>query len=280
MFQYAAGLAISLETRVPLAVCIDTFDSYKLHNGFELKQVFGISNEVFTEPDLRRLIGWRASPTVRQLLARLPALELLYGQNFVAERFGTTTSEDFYRIPADTYIHGYWQSESFFNRHKDQIRAAFTFSDAIDSDNAALLVRIGVQQSASIHLRRGDYLTAKNSRIYHQCTPEYYITSMKKLEERVGAVKFFVFSDDPEWAREFFADKAYDCEIVDQNKGPASFNDLRLMSACNHNIIANSSFSWWGAWLNSKTDKTIIAPRQWMKGVESTRIIPSDWLIF
>jgi hypothetical protein len=277
MFQYAAGLALSAETGAPLAIATDMFENYALHHGFELERVFGVQVPRADALVLRDLVGWRASPQIRRALARVAALDPVCGRHFLPER-PETTAERFFSASADTYLHGYWQSERFFGRHADRIRAKFSFAELPDAENADLLTQIAARRSASVHVRRGDYLTSKNAAIYNQCSPSYFVSSMDLLQDRVGPLKFYVFSDDPPWAEEFFNGKGYDCRIVAHNKGAASFNDMRLMSACDHHVIANSSFSWWGAWLNPKANKVVIAPREWMAGTSSSSVVPADWL--
>lgn len=277
MFQYAAGLALSLERDTPLAISVDMFEGYSLHQGFELERVFGINVPRVGSIALEHLIGWRAAPLARRVLAKVSLLKPLCGRHFIAESHGITLDRLF-SADSDTYLHGYWQSSSYFGCHGEQVRRAFTFTEEPDSQNADMLAEIAAGPSASVHIRRGDYLAAKNTAIYNQCSSEYFLSSMQFLQERLGVLKFFVFSDDTQWAARFLADKGYDCRIVAHNMGSASYNDMRLMSTCDHHIIANSSFSWWGAWLNQKSDKIVIAPRQWMAGVSSSRVIPTTWL--
>lgn len=277
MFQYAAGLALSLELGTSLAISVDMFESYDLHHGFELERVFGIATPQADPASLRRLIGLRSSPLARRVLAKVPALDFFCGQHFLAERYNTTTDQ-FFSMPSDTYLHGYWQSDRFFGRHSDRVREALVFAEAPDKLNKEVLAQIADGPSVSVHVRRGDYLNAKNAAIYNKCTPEYFLSSMALMQKRFGALKFFVFSDDPSWTANFFDRKGFDFNIVAHNRGVASYNDMRLMSACDHHIIANSTFSWWGAWLNPKPNKLVIAPHEWIAGVPSSRIVPETWI--
>ena len=268
---------MSLERNTPLVIAADMFDTYSLHQGFELERVFGITTPQANREMLYNLIGWRASPKARHLLAKVGSLRPLRGQHFLAEAPNMLASS-FFSTPAETYLHGYWQSDRFFGRYADRIRQAFAFAEAVDSQTIDVLTQISAGPSASIHIRRGDYLTGKNASLYSQCNPEYFMASMKILIERFGALKFFVFSDDPVWAAGFFADKGYNLEIISKNTGASSYNDMRLMSACDHHVISNSTFSWWGAWLNPKIDKVIIAPKNWIAGLSSSQVIPAGWI--
>jgi hypothetical protein len=278
MFQYAAGLALSIERNTSLVMATDMFDTYSLHQGFELERVFGIETPKATTEMLKNSIGWRASPTVRHLLAKVASLKPLRGRHFLAEAPNMLASS-FFSTPAETYLHGYWQSDRFFGRHADRIRQAFTFSKNIDSQTADMLAQIAAGPSASIHIRRGDYLSEKNASLYSQCDAEYFLTGMRILAENFSSLKFYVFSDDPVWAADFLADKKYSFKIVSHNKGVTSYNDMRLMGACDNHIISNSTFSWWGAWLNPKINKFIIAPKNWMTGLPSSQIVPLGWMV-
>lgn len=277
MFQYAAGLALSIEHETSLAITIDMFEGYTLHQGFELERVFGLNIPHADATALRRLIGWRSSPPVRRILAKVPTFAPLCGEHFLAERADTTV-QHLHAASKDTYLHGYWQSSRFFDRHADRVRASLAFVEPPSAQNIEVLAEIAAGPSASVHIRRGDYLSSKNAAIYNCCPPNYFLSSMELLQNKFDQLKFFIFSDDPTWASEFFANQSYNYRIIDHNKGPHSYNDIRLMSACDHHIIANSTFSWWGAWLNPKVDKFVIAPRLWTANTPSSRVIPETWL--
>ena len=128
-----------------------------------------------------------------------------------------------------------------------------------------------------MHIRRGDYLNY--SYLQNICTLEYYKKAMQYFRERhPGEAEFYIFTNDFLWAEEHFSDE--DCHFVKGNFGQDSFRDMQLMSLCRHNIVANSSFSWWGAWLNQNPDKTVIAPEQWINGNEAEKldVIPESWM--
>ncbi len=182
----------------------------------------------------------------------------------------------FTAIEDDTYLHGYWQSEKYFADVASQIRADFTFPKATGR-NAELADEIQSKTSVSLHVRRGDYLDLA---AYTVCSEAYYTAAVEALLQRLDEVpQIYVFSDDPEWARENLKLPAPTI-VVDHNSGAADFEDMRLMSLCKHNIIANSSFSWWGAWLNANADKHVIAPKAWFGDpkLNNPDITPDGWL--
>lgn len=117
--------------------------------------------------------------------------------------------------------------------------------------------------AVSLHVRRGDYVSDARTHAAHGlCSIDYYRAAVRYIIDRVEAPEFFVFSDDIAWARGNL-DISHPCHYLDHNRGAESYNDMRLMSLCHHHIIANSSFSWWGAWLNPRDDKIVVAPARW-----------------
>jgi len=184
----------------------------------------------------------------------------------------------FFDTPDNSYLHGYWQSEKYFAPISDAIRHDLAMTTPLDPANAAMAVRIAeTPNSVSLHLRRGDYLAAGN---YAACTEHYYRSALAALADRLGQpLTCFVFSNDPAWARDNLA-LGQDRVIVDLNDEKTGHFDMHLMSLCAHNIIANSSFSWWGAWLNANPDKLVAAPQHWFAtpAQDNPDICPDNWL--
>jgi len=138
--------------------------------------------------------------------------------------------------------------------------------------------KIKRSNSISLHIRRGDYLNDKFSKIYTEITTSFYNKAIYLINKEAADPVFFIFSDDAEWVNEHF-NLAYDKFIV-SGQGIPDYEELMLMSICKHNIIANSTFSWWGAWLNSNPQKTVIAPVNWLK-VDNYKIddlVPGEWV--
>jgi hypothetical protein len=172
------------------------------------------------------------------------------------------------------YLKGYWQSEKYFEGISKTIRNHFSFPPFTDNKNKALLELIVHSNSVSIHIRRGDYL--KNN-LNWSLDIDYYNRAIDLIKEKVNNPIFYIFSDDMHWAEANI--KITNSHFINHNKGNDSFRDMQLMSNCKHNIIANSSFSWWGAWLNNNEDKKVIAPNKWLSSMEGTRdIIPDSWI--
>lgn len=181
----------------------------------------------------------------------------------------------------NVYLDGFFQSESYFKHIRFDLIKDFQFPE-LDTRNEALKKTIVNNNSVSIHIRRGDYVYLKNANTYHGVLGlEYYQNAIKSMEEEANELlSFFIFSDDPEYASKNLSFLP-NMQIVDWNLGKNSWKDMALMLACKHHIIANSSFSWWGAWLSERNGITY-APVKWFNNESQyniNNIIPSDWVI-
>ncbi len=177
------------------------------------------------------------------------------------------------------YLQGYWQSERYFAGHAERIRSDFAFRHDMSGANLDVAHAIGQRTAISVHVRRGDYISnAKTLAVHGTCSPDYYHAAIDTLLQRCPGARLFAFSDDPQWVSQMLLPRYPDLVLVDHNKGLDSYNDMRLMSMCRHHIIANSSFSWWGAWLNPIQDKMVIAPSRWFaNGTDTQDLIPEGW---
>ncbi len=181
-------------------------------------------------------------------------------------------------VPLPNYLMGYWQSERYFADVAQTIRTDFTFRQPMIGRNHELVEEIGAVNAVSLHVRRGDYANNLRTKATHGVCPlDYYEAAIRYIAERVEAPHYFVFSDDMEWVRANLRIQL-PCSYVDHNQGAESYNDMRLMSLCKHHIIANSSFSWWGAWLNPCDDKVVVAPKNWFANSNDTKdLLPFGW---
>lgn len=178
----------------------------------------------------------------------------------------------------DCYYDGCWKSWKYFDGIESEIRKLFTFNLPLSSMNHACVEAMRQCESVSIHIRRGN--NVKKNRIKEigsVCSSDYYNWAIAHIKEQLGDnVHYFIFSDDIAWARANLPLK--NASYIDWNKGKESYNDMRLMAACKHNIIANSSFSWWGAYLNTNPDKIVLAPAKWYRTIPVPDIIPQGWV--
>ncbi len=173
---------------------------------------------------------------------------------------------------------GTWQSERFFENSKKRVRKAFAFKEDLLNDETKILARQIIDEtSVSIHIRRGDYLSKQYANGFAGvCTPEYYQKAIRLILDKYQNPRFYLFTDDKQWVLKNL--DINNSMLVDFNFGSESWQDMFLMSKCKHNIIANSSFSWWGAWLNTNPDKIVIAPKIWWNGFNNDDVVPESWI--
>lgn len=186
------------------------------------------------------------------------------------------------KIKTNTYIEGFFQSEKYFKFVADALRDDFKFGVVPNEQNRAMWAKIMSCQSVSLHIRRGDYVQKQRYQDqYAECSFNYYKRAVDAISKKYPDLKLFVFSDDIAWVKRNMQ-FPFETTYIDFNTGNNSYEDLRLMSLCKHNIIANSSFSWWGAWLNDNKEKIVIAPKRWFKDkkINQDDIIPPDWVKF
>ena len=278
MFQYATGLSLSLARAQPLQLDISGFAGYSLHQGFELKRVFNCPAEIASAADVRAILAWQCLPGIKRIIAR-PGMAAFRRGGFIVEPHFHYWPE-IKHVPRNCYLAGYWQSEKYFQTHAAAIRADFTFKPPLADSNAKLAEQIGQVNAVSLHVRRGDYVSSAKANATHGvCSLDYYRTAVSYVSDRVARPYFFIFSDDIAWVKDNLK-MDMPCRYVDHNQGEQSYNDMHLMSLCRHHIIANSSFSWWGAWLNPRAEKIVVAPRKWFANKSNIKdLFPSDWVI-
>jgi Glycosyl transferase family 11 len=171
---------------------------------------------------------------------------------------------DVLQAPDNSYLIGYWQTERYFSDIEDEIRSAFSLATTPDAKNAETAKQIARSEAVSIHVRRGDYTSAHVNQTHGLPSLEYYARASQYVARRTTQPRFFVFSDEPNWCRENLIID-HPTILVTNNTAETGHEDMRLMSMCKHHIIANSSFSWWGAWLNPDATKIVVAPNQWFR---------------
>lgn len=276
MFQYALLVALRETFREEILMDVSTFDSYKLHNGFELERIFNITARRATGNEICQLTrftcNYRLSRIYRILLPIKPTEKVEHRDC----RFDDTILVD----NRSLYYDGIWQNYLYFDRFKDKIKQEFSYRIPLDERNIEDEKSFQEDLTVSLHIRRGDYLKHKNYR--GLCGIDYYTAAVEYVKKKYGPdVKFAVFSNDMAWCEEHILPLLDGRYIqVHWNTGMDSYKDLRLMSACRVNIIANSSFSWWAAYLNEHPDKEVIAPRIWTNiPVKFDRQMPS-WTLF
>lgn len=277
MFQYAAGRALALRKGVALRLEVGEFNADKSGREFELLRVFSCPAEIACPADIDQLLGWQSPSPVRRIMRR-PGFSALRREAYVVEPHFHYW-QGINQVPEDCYLVGYWQSEKYFQDAEQAIRADLRFAQPMSSRNMQIGEEIARVNSISLHVRRGDYVcNPKVNAVHGICTLDYYRAAVCYMAERIENPHFFVFSDDMDWVRnELRLD--FPCQYVEHNKGSESYNDMRLMSLCRHHIIANSSFGWWGAWLNPQPEKIVVAPQKWfVNDYITTDLYPHGWI--
>jgi hypothetical protein len=275
LFQYAMARRIAYKNNLTLKLDISDFSTYKLHE-FRLNQ-FNIAAETATQEEIRKFIKNR-NKIYLKLVRTYNSLLPFTLRSYLKERFFYYDSETT-KLSDNIYLEGHWPSEKYFLDIEHIIRQEFTLKSEMDAYHQALKKQIENADSVSIHIRRGDYVSNHTANQIHGICPlEYYHNAIDVLTKKIENPHFFIFSDDPKWAYDNLK-IPYTTTMI-QREGRRDYEDLILMSSCKHHIIANSTFSWWGAWLNPRQDKIVISPARWYQGADyDTRdLLPSSWI--
>ena len=286
MFQYA--FAIALQEKWKEEVKIDThhynylFSKYFhgnnfYHNGFEIDKIFPCAK-------LKRALVWdilkvsfyvpnfALSRIVRKILPKR-RYEFLQKAKDSYIYDDKVFSDNKYR-----YYEGYWMSAHFFSPYRDIIKETYKFDSFTSCQNKEYELLLLKDNSVTIHVRRGDYLNCLN--MTNICSLDYYRKAISKVKEQIPNPVFFIFSNDIEWCKENLKqdlekDIVY---FVTNNKGSESYRDMQLMSLARCNILANSSFSWWGAFLNDRNDQIVFAPNKWITNMNAEEMYLDEWI--
>lgn len=268
MFQYAAALATARAHGAQVAIDHSHYDYVHEANRSYRLDVFNVSGRIATGSRTRRLI-YHLSRSPKPLLGPISsglrvALRVRDIREPGIERCEPSLLEGVNRAKRYRLI-GYWMSPRYFAGYEKAVREEFSFRDPPPPANQEVLARIcDSENSVSLHIRRGDFLKVRPGSVLPL---EYYRLAVRSLQEWVANMTVFVFSDAPVWAKENL-DLPCDVVPVDVNDEGSGHEDMRLMASCDHHIIANSSFSWWGAWLNPSPKKIVIGPRTLKRGWE------------
>lgn len=267
MFQYAIGRHLAYINDTELKLDTSEFKTYKLRKYelgcFNIVEKFASDTEIKTFNLKRKFNIFFSNKNTS------------YNEK---EKF--KFDNKIFDLKGNIYINGNWQSEQYFKDIEHVIRQDFTIKKRPDGNNKQLINRILGSNSISVHIRRGDYVENKiTNQVHGTCDLDYYHRSIECIIEKIKNPHFFIFSDDHLWAKNNLILK-FPSEYVSHNIGKKDYEDMRLMSLCKHNIIANSSFSWWAAWLNPNKNKIVIAPKKWINDQKLyvKDLVPKTWL--
>ena len=273
LFQYALGryLSIAKNTNLQLDTSsykIDTLREYRLES----------FNIAATASD--HLGFFATDGRTRHLNKIIQAIRKLFSKHFqIIKEKGFSFDPDILNCSDQAYLDGFWQSEKYFAPIAKTLIEDLSLKIPLNGKSLELAQQIQDTISISLHVRRGDYVSNPTTTAYHGvCSVEWYQDAAKYVGSKVYQPTFFVFSDDYEWAKsnlEFDAPTIF----IDPSPEGQECIDMHLMALCKHNVIANSSFSWWGAWLNRNPNKIVVAPKNWfLAGPKNTNdLIPTSW---
>lgn len=279
MFQYAAGLALAEKHHVNLELDFaflqtSTGSAAFTKRRFEL-EIFDTNFKLASEKEINAFKGNQHKFTYRVIRKFFPSLIRKKIYRYDPLNFDPA----FAQLGNEVYLDGYFQSAYYFLKAENAIRSHFRFKNHLAGKNKTLSEEISSCNSVSIHVRRGDYLSEINRGLFGNiCTLDYYSKAISIIQKEIPDPHFYIFSDDVAWVKENLKMDS-PVTFVDFNTGENSFEDMRLMSLCKHNIIANSSFSWWAAWLNDNASKKVIAPTKWINdpGCVVEDVMPKTW---
>jgi hypothetical protein len=278
LFQYAAGRALAVHHGTDLLLDTsfleqDPKGGYTKRN-FEL-DAFNINARIASSNNLQQfpLNGGRMQTKLKSLF---PGLFNTLVFNESQQAFDPR----FLKLPENTYLNGYWQDQRYFLPIREQLLKELALKDAPSEQYNLLLKKINDSNSVSIHVRRGDYVSLPAAGNFHGLADlDYYRHAVEQLEKEHKDLHYFIFSDDLAWCEQhlnFLKDVTF---VYGEKLGLSAQQELILMSHCRHQVIANSSFSWWAAWLNTNPGKTVIAPEFWFakKRSRELSILPREW---
>lgn len=262
MFQYAMARSIALKNNKLLVLDLSFYSNQKdvtTKRHFELN-IFNLKCFIIKNRIIKNILKLFHSEIIERAFSFNKNISKLGNSNYI--------------------FYGYWQTEKYFKKYRRIILKDFSFPKKISEKNKKLINKIKNNQTVSLHVRRGDYVNDKKTNEFHgTCSKKYYEDAIKLINKKIKNPLFIIFSDDLKWCKNNLS-VPKNTIFVDHNKGNQSFEDMRLMSLCKHNIIANSSFSWWGAWLNQNKNKIVIAPKWWFgeKSIDTSDVIPEKWI--
>jgi Glycosyl transferase family 11 len=278
LFQYAAGRSLALRHDTELVLDL----SFLLGPQSELAtprtyELGGLAVNAVTSRGVR---SWERLPSASGLRVRAASrINRARSRFTVLRQRGFEFQPAFFDAGDDTHLLGFWQSEAYFADHADRLRRELT-PPATSPAAGDLLARVAHDTSVSLHVRRGDYAhDAATRRVHGVLSDAYYRAALDAIAARVGSdLDVYAFSDEPAYCRDKL-DLGVPLTVVELEAAPAS-EELRAMSACRHHVIANSSFSWWGAWLDPRADGIVVAPERWVAdpSVDTSHVVPERWI--
>jgi hypothetical protein len=260
LFQYAAGRALAVRHGCGLELDASWYQDIQTGvtaRGFELGHFKCVAD--ITVPRKKYLFS--KFPLILRINQWMPGFSIY-------REVGMSFNEQFWLLPDQTYLIGYWQSYRYADEILSLLKSELEPTRPLSLDNQLIAQKISSTSSVALHIRRGDYVSLVAASKHHGALGiSYYQAALRRIRDQISSPTIFVFSDEPEWCRSNLLLDDADATFVGNNSGPSAWQDLILMSHCEHHIIANSSFSWWGAFLadlrRPSAQRIVIAPRRW-----------------
>lgn len=278
MFQYAAGKVLSLHHNVELKLDLQHYNreflpALEVERKFELT---AFKSFTYKEASKEEINGLKHDNI---LIKKLNKILPVNKRRFFAEK-DFSYDPNFFLTKAPVYIKGHWQSEKYFTKYSEEIRKIYTLDDAICKDVKYIGEQLISENSLAVHIRRGDFLRLPKILDWHGVlNKNYYAKGIEIIKSKSTDLKIYYFSDDIDWVKQQLLPD-FPGEIISERISNNHFHDFYLMSQCKYNIIANSSFSWWAAWLNNYAEKIVIAPNRWFNNapLNYKDVIPENWI--
>ncbi len=276
MFQYAVVRALAHRHDTLFKMDISAYQNdpkrtYRLNNFNIVENIATIEDVKKLKPDKSKILEWSIYQSKQRLFP-------FFLKPYIKEQ-SFSFNPKVIKVNKNSYLEGYWQSDKYFSDCEDVIRQDFTLRGKPRIIIEQMINEMKNNNSVSLHIRRGDYVTDPKTNKFHRVLPlSYYYRALSNICKFVKDPLIYIFSDDIQWAKDNFK-ASLPIEFLDQYN--EDYEDIVLMSNCKYHIIANSSFSWWGAWLGSFPDKMVIAPKRWLKNceVDVQSLFPGDWLL-
>lgn len=283
MFQYATAKALALKNKVPLKVDTTLLDDKSqpheivTHRNLDL-DVFQLKLNFASADEIAFFNGKKQKTLPGKLVNKIHLM--LNRKHLILEGERKFHPSVLALTPPKCLV-GSWQSEKYFSMYEAEIRSDFRFKNSVLKESSGILEKILGQESVCVNVRRGDYLTSPLYSKRLGCLSEdYFFRGMRLMKEKVSKPHFFVFADYDAWAKDTFGHLPNVTIVGAEHTGDRFSNYFQLMSLCKHFIVANSSFSWWGAWLSGNPGKIVIAPKPWfrMQEFENADMLPDSWI--
>ena len=287
MFQYAIGRHLAYLNKTELRLDLSFYNQIPKNNT-QRKYLLGNFNITgkplnLSEEKKVKIKNLHNRPfltkIIRKILKNIEEKKPIYKRKYIREPHFHFCPDVLKARNKTIYLYGHWQSEKYFKNIENIIRKEFTLKNGLSNEAKNILEKIQKTNSVSIHIRRGDYVeNKKNCTLYGVCSLTYYYKTIKIIQNKTGNPHFFVFSDDIRWVQKNL--KTASSLTLVRGVNIRDFEEIILMSKCKHNIIANSTFSWWGAWLNNNPNKIVIAPKPWFNiaTINTKDLLPPLWI--